>query len=94
MPTISEAVKQDHALILEAYKRILLSPPEERRPDEFIWALDRYLVVEDLILSPAIEKHLPKGGDLRRQRLSDDYESVCHPLGPFALTYHQCTLHG
>lgn len=78
MPRISETVKADHALITELYHAIRSAEPEDRHQlrNQFIWTLDRYLRVEDLVVTPAIEKHLTKHGHQRRQRLSDDFESV------------------
>lgn len=81
MPRISEAVKQDHALIKRAFRRLLDADPEHRRPDEFVWALDRYLIVEDLVVSPALEHHIARGGE-RHRRLSDDFDSVRDAVTP------------
>ena len=75
MPRISQAVKQDHALIQRAFRRLITANPEDRQPDEFIWALNRYLMVEDLVLAPALEHHIAHGGE-RHRRLSDDFDSV------------------
>jgi len=75
MPRISQAVKQDHALIQRAFRRLVTANPEDRQPDEFIWALNRYLMVEDLVLAPALEHHIAHGGE-RHRRLSDDFDSM------------------
>ncbi|KAK4151713.1 hypothetical protein C8A00DRAFT_45116 [Chaetomidium leptoderma] len=75
MPLISEAVKQDHAIIKKAFRRLRNADPDSRKPDEFVWALDRYLIVEDLIVSPALDNHIARGGE-RHRRLSDDFESI------------------
>jgi hypothetical protein len=37
--------------------------------------LDRYLIVEDLVVSPALDNHIAHGGQ-RHRRLSDDFDSV------------------
>jgi hypothetical protein len=76
MPQISEAVRSDQRLVKSEFERLLHTAPSERpTPSDFIWALDRYLIVEDLVLTPALENHVARGGE-RRRRLSDDYESV------------------
>ncbi|KAL2133757.1 hypothetical protein VTI74DRAFT_1739 [Chaetomium olivicolor] len=75
MPRISEAVKQDHARIKSAYRRLRDAEPESRKPAEFVWALDRYLMVEDLVVAPALEHHIAHGGE-RHRRLSDDFDSM------------------
>ncbi|KAK3949593.1 hypothetical protein QBC32DRAFT_266514 [Pseudoneurospora amorphoporcata] len=78
MPRISETVKVDHALIVDSYHAIRTAEPEDRHllRNKFIWTLDQYLVVEDLVVTPALEQHLTKHGHQRRQRLSDDFESI------------------
>lgn len=81
MPRISDAIKHDHALILSAFRRLRDADPENRKPEEFIWALDRYLMVEDLVLAPALENHIAHGGE-RHRRLSDDFDSVIRTRMP------------
>ncbi|KAK4446328.1 hypothetical protein QBC34DRAFT_411899 [Podospora aff. communis PSN243] len=76
MPQISEAVRRDQRLVKSEFERLLHTTPAERpAPSDFIWALDRYLIVEDLVLTPALENHVARGGE-RRRRLSDDFESM------------------
>ncbi|KAK4245984.1 hypothetical protein C7999DRAFT_15836 [Corynascus novoguineensis] len=75
MPRISEAVKHDHALIKRAYRRLRDADPENRNPNEFMWALNRYLIVEDLVVSPTLDNHVARGGE-RHRRLSEDYDSM------------------
>ncbi|KAK4096613.1 hypothetical protein N658DRAFT_435761 [Parathielavia hyrcaniae] len=75
MTRISEAVKQDHARIKSAYRRLRDTDPEARQPAQFIWELDRYLMVEDLVVAPALDNHIANGGK-RHQRLSDDFDSM------------------
>jgi hypothetical protein len=75
MTRISEAVKQDHARIKTAFRRLRDAAPEARKPDEFVWELDRYLIVEDLVVAPALDNHIAHGGE-RHRRLSDDFDSV------------------
>jgi len=85
MPRISDAVKLDHALIKDAYHRLSTVPPEDRDPahaNEFTWALDRYLMLEQLLLTPALESHRAKihHARARQRRLSDDIESMRQKL--------------
>ncbi|KAL2167482.1 hypothetical protein VTG60DRAFT_1176 [Thermothelomyces hinnuleus] len=75
MPRISEAVKRDHGLIQRAYRRLRNADPESRNPSEFMWVLNRYLMVEDLVVSPILDNHVARGGE-RHRRLSDDYDSM------------------
>jgi hypothetical protein len=39
--------------------------------------LDRYLIVEDLVVAPALDHHIAHGGE-RHRRLSDDFDSVSY----------------
>ncbi|KAK3997742.1 hypothetical protein QBC44DRAFT_314409 [Cladorrhinum sp. PSN332] len=75
MPRLSEAVKRDQARITDAYHGLMATDPDDRQPDAFVWALARYLIVENLALLPALEYHLSSSGE-RRRRLSDDYDSI------------------
>ncbi|KAL2157269.1 hypothetical protein VTH06DRAFT_6309 [Thermothelomyces fergusii] len=75
MPRVSEAVKRDHALIQRAYRRLRDADPEDRDPSEFMWVLSRYLMIEDLVVSPILDNHVARGGE-RHRRLSDDYDSM------------------
>lgn len=84
MPPISEAVRQDHALIKRAFRHLIASEPDDRHPDEFVWALDRYLIVDDLVVAPALEHHIAHGGE-RHRRLSDDFDSVSRDGTSWAL---------
>ncbi|KAL2270644.1 hypothetical protein VTJ83DRAFT_15 [Remersonia thermophila] len=79
MTRIKAAVKQDHALIKDLYHRLRDADPESRDPDEFVWALGRYLIVEDLVLTPALENHIANGG-ARHRRLSNDFDSITTKL--------------
>ncbi|KAK4210973.1 hypothetical protein QBC37DRAFT_22148 [Rhypophila decipiens] len=80
MPKISEVVKRDLRLLQDAYHHLWTVGPEDRKPNEFIWPLKRYLVVEDLLVTPALEEHLGKLGATRHKRLSDDDESMNEKL--------------
>jgi hypothetical protein len=87
MPQISQAVKLDHKMVRDAYHELLSTKPEERgSPNEFIWRLTRYLIVEDLVMTPALENHVAGGGE-RHRRLSDDHESVSLPATHEPWTY-------
>ncbi|KAK4184147.1 hypothetical protein QBC35DRAFT_67157 [Podospora australis] len=75
MPRLSEAVKRDHARITDAYHGLIETKPEDRNGDDFVWALARYLIVENLALIPALEYYINNGRQ-RQRRLSDDYDSI------------------
>ncbi|KAK1760100.1 hypothetical protein QBC47DRAFT_366388 [Echria macrotheca] len=76
MPQISAVVREDHARVRKEFQRLLHANPEERdHPNDFIWALDRYLIVEDLVVTPAMDNHIAHGGE-RHRRLSADFDSM------------------
>ncbi|KAK4161706.1 hypothetical protein QBC43DRAFT_216927 [Cladorrhinum sp. PSN259] len=75
MPRLSEAVKRDQARIIDAYHGLMATEPDDREPQAFVWALSRYLIVENLALLPALEYHLDSNGE-RQRRMSDDYDSI------------------
>jgi len=77
MPKISETDKRDLGLLQEAYHQLWTVGPEERNPNDFVWPLKRYLIAEDILVTPALEHHLGREGKERHRRLSDDDESVC-----------------
>jgi hemerythrin-like domain-containing protein len=61
---ISDAVVKDHQEILACYNRIVSSTDRDeqvRFQNLFTWDLARLLVAEELVVYPALEKHLPEG---------------------------------
>lgn len=61
---ISDAVVKDHQEILACYNRIVSSTNRDeqvRFQNLFTWDLARLLVAEELVVYPALEKHLPDG---------------------------------
>ncbi|KAM7196926.1 hypothetical protein V8F20_006893 [Naviculisporaceae sp. PSN 640] len=76
MPKISEVVKRDLGVLQDAYRHLWSVKPEDRNPNDFIWPLKRYLIVEDLLVTPALEDHLGRSGERRHKRLADDDESM------------------
>lgn len=76
MPRISEVVKRDLGFLQDAYHHLWTVSPEDRKPNEFVWPLKRFLIVEDLLVTPALEDHLGRSGERMYKRLSDDDESV------------------
>ncbi|KAK0724421.1 hypothetical protein B0H67DRAFT_598054 [Lasiosphaeris hirsuta] len=75
MPPISDVVSADHALIKKAFNGLVESDPTRPRDaTEFIWTLGRFLIVEDLVVTPALEHHVARGGEAHC-RVSD-YDSV------------------
>ncbi|KAF8953662.1 hypothetical protein BGZ46_003161 [Entomortierella lignicola] len=61
---ISEAIKHDHREIEDAYNKILSSSTEDEKTrwqNQFTWELARHSAGEELVVYPAMEKHLKDG---------------------------------
>lgn len=64
MVLISEAIKQDHRELEDAYNKILgTSDFDEKRrwQNQFTWELARHSIGEELVVYPAFEKNLSDG---------------------------------
>jgi hypothetical protein len=64
-PSISATLKQDHIQIQAIYQRIVASDVRDeqiRWQNLFVWEVARNTVGEELVLYPALEKHV-QGGD-------------------------------
>jgi len=67
MMRVSELIKHDHRELEEAYKKILSSPDyddKKRWQNQFTWELARHSIGEELVVYPAMEKHLPNGTEM------------------------------
>ncbi|KAG0257183.1 hypothetical protein BG011_004102 [Mortierella polycephala] len=67
MNRVSEAVKHDHRELEEQYNNILGSSLEDDRTrwqNRFTWELARHSVAEELVVYPAMEKHLSNGKEM------------------------------
>ncbi|KAL1955368.1 hypothetical protein VTO42DRAFT_8650 [Malbranchea cinnamomea] len=63
-PRISETIQYDHQEIESHYYQILDSASEDSRTrfqNQFVWALARHIVGEELLLYPAFETFLEEG---------------------------------
>lgn len=71
MVRVSEAIKDDHRKLESCYNIIVNSEDEEEQTqfqNQFTWELARHAVAEELIVFPAIEKHVPDG----KAKIDDD----------------------
>ncbi|KAF9964258.1 hypothetical protein BGZ70_006709 [Mortierella alpina] len=67
MGRVSEAIKQDHREIEEYYNNMLNAATideKTRWQNQFTWELARHSVGEELVVYPAMEKHLPNGKEM------------------------------
>jgi hemerythrin superfamily protein len=64
MTKISEAIKDDHQELEEAYNKILNASTDDEKTrwrNQFTWELARHSIGEELVLYPAFEQHLSSG---------------------------------
>ncbi|KAG0325454.1 hypothetical protein BG000_001792, partial [Podila horticola] len=64
MIRVSEAIKRDHREIEDCYYNILNATSDDEKTrwqNQFTWELARHSVGEELIVYPAMEKHLTEG---------------------------------
>jgi hemerythrin superfamily protein len=64
MARVSETIKDDHRKLETYYNMIVNSEDEDvqtRFQNLFTWELARHAVAEELVLFPAIEKHVAEG---------------------------------
>ncbi|KAF9916985.1 hypothetical protein BX616_002241 [Lobosporangium transversale] len=67
MTRFSEAIKHDHRELEDAYNKILSSTTEDdktRWQNRFTWELARHSIGEELVIYPAMEKHLKNGTEM------------------------------
>lgn len=79
---ILDTIKRDHREIEACYDRIIKStdPDEQTRfQNQFTWELARHAVGEELVLYPALEKHLPDGHELAEKDRNESQTVRIHP---------------
>ncbi|OJJ44317.1 hypothetical protein ASPZODRAFT_71636 [Penicilliopsis zonata CBS 506.65] len=67
IPRIADVLRRDHHEIESVYDRILTSkdPDEQTRfQNQFTWEVARHAIGEELVVYPAFEKYLSKGGEM------------------------------
>lgn len=78
-PSISVTLKQDHLQIQAIYQRIVASDSRDeqiRWQNLFVWEVARNTVGEELVLYPALEKHV-QGGDRLAKKGRQENQEVC-----------------
>jgi Hemerythrin HHE cation binding domain len=66
--TVMDAIKHDHAELKEYYNNILSAKDNDsqiRWQNQFVWELARHSIGEELVVYPAMEKHMgPEGKEM------------------------------
>ncbi|KLJ12530.1 hypothetical protein EMPG_12446 [Blastomyces silverae] len=85
MTKISDAIKKDHRE-LEAYYDKIINPKDQdeqvRYQNQFTWELARHSIGEELVVYPALEKHV-KGGKALADRDREEHQVVKEELKKF-----------
>lgn len=88
MSTITDVLSKDHRELVHYYKKVLNAPDTDTATcwqNQFVWALARHLVAEELVVYPAFEKVL---GD--RGRIITDKDKSEHQAVSFSALYYRC----
>lgn len=84
MEMISDAVKNDHRRLEDAYHNVLQAKTVEDREkwqNQFTWLLAVHAVGEEMVVYPAFERYLINGTDMAdRDRV--EHKIVRFPLSP------------
>jgi len=67
MATVSEKITHDHRELEEYYNNILNASDNDtktRWQNQFTWELARHSLAEELVVYPAMEKHVPNGKEM------------------------------
>ena len=94
--TLTSAITADHAALKAAYTNILAHPTDidvqTRYGNQFIWALARHSVAEELLVYPAMQKYLGEAGAAHADRDRAQHHEVKELLAEFqALTAESST---
>jgi len=79
MSTISDAVIKDHRELQQYYNEITNSSDhdhQDRFGNQFTWELARHSVAEELIVYPALEKHMGEKGQEMTESDRRDHHQV------------------
>jgi hemerythrin superfamily protein len=77
--TVSDAIKHDHAELKEYYHNILSAKDDDskiRWQNQFTWELARHSIGEELVVYPAMEKHMGEEGKHLAQKDRDGHNKV------------------
>ncbi|KAF7595965.1 hypothetical protein BBP40_004111 [Aspergillus hancockii] len=84
-PRVSDAIKEDHREIESYYDRIIKSSDHDeqtRYQNLFTWELARHSIGEELVVYPALEKHV-SGGTALAEKDRREHQSVKEQLKKF-----------
>jgi hemerythrin superfamily protein len=80
MTLISQAIKNDHRELEDAYNKILSATTSDEKcrwQNQFTWELARHSIGEELLVYPALESNLPDGKQLADKDRAE-HQEVSH----------------
>ena len=81
---VSDRIKHDHEELQEYYNNIKKAARDDDKvkwQNQFVWELARHSIAEELVVYPALEKHIPDGVRMAEKDRSE-HQQVCHPPPP------------
>lgn len=80
MPTISQVITHDHRELEQYYNEVINNEGnqdhQQRFGNQFVWELARHSVGEELVVYPALEKHLGEEGKKMADEDRKEHHSV------------------
>lgn len=67
LQTVSDVIKDDHRELEEYYNHIVNGKDQDemtRYQNQFVWELARHSIAEEIVVYPAMEKHISNGKEL------------------------------
>lgn len=89
---VSDRIKHDHDELREYYNNIKKAKSDDDKikwQNQFVWELARHSIAEEIVVYPAMEKHVPNGVKLAEKDRSE-HQEVCSPSPQ---THHPCVSH-
>jgi len=83
MAKITETISEDHRAIRNAYEQVVSAKDADsidRWRNQFVWQLARHSIGEELVVYPAMEKHLGAEGHKLAQNDRDQHQVVKEEL--------------
>jgi hemerythrin superfamily protein len=81
--TVMDAIKHDHAELKDYYENILGAKDDDtkiRWQNQFTWELARHSIGEELVVYPAMEKHMGDQGKQLADRDRTEHNKVSREL--------------
>jgi hypothetical protein len=78
---VSDAIIEDHKELKSYYDKIMSSSDPKTQTEyqnQFVWELARHSIAEEIVVYPAMEKHVPNGKDMA-EKDRQEHRTVSSP---------------